>query len=78
MEPVTKLVISRYWDNPTITVCIDSEKIGVQMAVEDFLKAMASEISHPSTTMTRAQLEKNMLGVLETVLNKTKEATAQV
>jgi hypothetical protein len=78
MEPVTKLVISRYWNNPTITVCIDSEKIEVRMTVEDFCKAIVAEIPHPSKTMTRTKLEKNILGVLETVLNKAKEATAQV
>jgi hypothetical protein len=73
----TKLIISRFWHNPTIEVYVDSQKIEVRMKVEDFLKAMISEIPHPSTTMTRIKLEKQMLGVLETVLNKAKKATAE-
>jgi hypothetical protein len=73
----TKLIISRFWHNPTIEVYVDAQKIEVRMAVEDFLKAMISEIPHPSTTMTRAKLEKQMLGVLDTVLNKAKKATTE-
>lgn len=78
MEPVTKLVISRYWNNPVITVVIDSEKIEVQMRVEDFCKAIVAEIRHPSLIQSRAGLETKILGVLDTVLNKAKEATSQV
>lgn len=77
-EPITKLIISRYWNHPTITVRIDSQKIEVQMPVEDFCKAVVAEIRHPSFIQTRAGLEKQILDVLETVLNKAKEATAQV
>jgi hypothetical protein len=78
MEPVIKVVISRYWNNPMITVVISDEKIEVQMPVEDFLKAVVAEIPHPSITMTRSQLESQILKVLPAVLNKAKEATAQV
>lgn len=76
-EPVTKLIISRYWNNPTITVSVDSKKIEVQMPIEDFCKAVVAEIRHPSLIQTRSGLEKQILNVLETVLNKAKEATAQ-
>jgi len=78
MEPITKVVISRYWDNPMITVVIDDKKIEVQIPVQDFLKAIVAEIPHPSATMTRSQLETQILKVLPVVLNKAKEATAQV
>lgn len=77
MKSETKLVISRYWHQPQIEVYVDSEQIQVRMPIEDFCKAVVKEISHPVTTLTRAQLEKNILGVLVTVLNKAKEATAQ-
>jgi hypothetical protein len=73
----TKLIISRFWHNPTIEVYVDSEKIEVRMSVEDFIKVMVSEIPHPSATMTRAKLEKQMLGVLDSVLSKAKKATAE-
>jgi hypothetical protein len=74
----TVVVISRYWDNPMITVVIDDEKIEVKMPVQDFLKAIVAEIPHPSATMTRSKLEAQVLKVLPVVLNKVKEATAQV
>lgn len=73
----TKLIISRFWDNPTIEVYVDSQKIEVRMSVEDFLKAIVAEIPHPSATMTRSKLEAQILKVLPVVLNKAKEATAE-
>jgi len=78
MEPITKMVISRYWNSPLITVVVSDEKIEVQMTVENFLKAIVQEIPHPSITIARSQLESQILKVLPTVLNKAKEATAQV
>lgn len=72
------VLISRYWNNPNITVRVDSKKIEVEMSVQDFCKAIVAEIPHPSTTLTRSKLEKNVLSVVQTVLNKAKEATAQI
>lgn len=74
---ISKVVISRHWDNPEITVYVDDEKIEVRMSIEDFCKAVVAEISHPALTMTRSGLEKNVLKVINTVLDKAKQATAQ-
>lgn len=72
------VVVSRHWDNPNITVRIDKDQIQVEMTLEAFCKAMVAEVPHPFLTLTRAQLEKQCLGVIQTVLNKAKEATAQI
>jgi len=79
-DPTEKevLVISRHWDHPMITVRINSQKIEVEMDVKDFCKAVVAEIPHPFLTLTRSQLEKQVLKVLDTVLNKVKESTAHV
>lgn len=75
MSEQTKVIISRHWNNPEITVYVDSEKIEVQMSIENFCKAIVAEVSHPAFTLTRAELEKNVLKVVTTVLEKAKQAT---
>lgn len=69
------VVISRHWHNPTITVTILRDGIGVGMSLEDLCKAIVADMPHPALTMTRTGLEKNILSTLESVLNKAKEAT---
>jgi len=76
MGDMTKVIISRHWDNPEITVHVDDEKIEVQMSIEDFCKSLVAEIPHPLLTLTRSQLEKNCLKTINTVVDKAKEATA--
>ena len=72
------VVISRHWHSPEINVTVMRDGIGVSLSLEDLCKAIVAEIPHPSLTMTRAGLEKNILGTLEAVLNKAKEATIHV
>lgn len=69
------LVISRYWNHPQITVKVSDERIKVEMPLDEFLKALVTEVSHPSLILTRSSLEKELLGKLNTVLEKAKEAT---
>jgi hypothetical protein len=69
------IVQSRHWDNPEIKVRIDQKGIEVEISLEDFCKAVVAEIPHPAFTFTRKSLETDILGALEIVLNKTKEAT---
>lgn len=71
-----RVIISRHWDNPEITVSVDSKKIEVQMSIEDFCKALVAEIPHPLLTLSRSQLEKQCLKNIGTVLEKAKQATA--
>lgn len=71
------IVVSRHWDNPEISVKVYLEGIEVIMSLEDLCKSFAQEVSHPSLTMTRTKLEKNLLASIDTIVQKIKDATNQ-
>ena len=70
--------ISRHWTNPAIQVTVCRDGIALEISLEDFCRAVVAELPHPAFTMTRAALEKNVVGAIEGTLNKVKEATAYV
>ena len=70
-----KIVISKDWHNPTITVEVNFTGIDVSMSVEDFCKALAKEVKHPSLTFTRAGLEANLIAAVDAVADGMKDAT---
>ena len=70
------LVISRHWNNPHITVHISDDRIAIEIPADDFLKAVAQEITHPALILTRDQLEAELLNALDVTLNKIKESSA--
>ena len=77
--PIKEILhISRHWHEPEIRVAIHKEGIAIEIGLEAFCKAVVAEIPHPALTMTRAKLEENVLGALETVLNKVKESSAYI
>ena len=43
-----KLVISRYWGHPEITVTVNKDRITVITELNDFLKAVLEELKDPS------------------------------
>ncbi len=79
-KPPAKSVIhiSRHWDNPQIVVKLYVDGIAVEMSVEDFCKALVADSPHPLWALTRWQLEKNLLGTVQGVLEKAKESTIHV
>lgn len=61
------VTINRKWNDAEIQAyCTDAE-IGVKMALDDFVKAVAVEMGNPATILTKAQL-----------LAKLQEASAKV
>lgn len=72
-----KLVISRYWNNPIITIQVDRDKIAIYENLEDFIKAVLLEVKAP-ILLTRRSLRKRIIEAANTAVEKTKEATAQV
>lgn len=74
----TALVISRHWDNPTIIVTISDQRISLEMSIEDYLSAIASDIRHPGQIFTRAGLEEELIKANRLVLEKVKETSATV
>ena len=69
------VVISRHWHQPNVVVGIDKEKIRLELSLEDFCRAVVSEIPHPAATFTRKGLEANILAALQVVLAKAKESS---
>ena len=67
--------ISRHWDNPTIAVRVNDRGIEIAISLENFCKAIVAEIKHPILIQTRSKMESQVLGVLESVLEKVKESS---
>jgi hypothetical protein len=74
----TALVISRHWDNPHISVTISDQRISLKMDIDDFLRALALDISSPFAVVTRAQLEKKLKEAASNVVEKAKETSRAV
>lgn len=69
------VVISRHWDKTEIDVRVESDSIALSISLEDFCRALASEINHPLYTLSRSGLVNSMLAALEVTLNKVKESS---
>lgn len=54
------VVISRRWDNPTINVYLEKEEIKLEMSLDDYIKAILTEIGSPALVLTTAQLAAKM------------------
>lgn len=85
MAERTSLVISNHWHNPGISVTFrhnhtDSPNgsIHVEIGMDDFLKALASELDHPMKVWTRKQQAKSLQKAYLSALEKVKEATNKV
>jgi hypothetical protein len=72
-----KLVISRYWHNPTISITVGTEGIELETSLEDVVKAVIAEIGSPLMITNTTQLEKKAIIALDTVVRKIKEASTQ-
>jgi hypothetical protein len=69
------VVISRHWHNPAIEVGVSSDGIQIDMAVEDFCRALVAEIPHPVMCFTRTGLADNIVAAMDVVLEKAKQAS---
>ena len=72
-----KLVISRYWHNPIITVKLSDDDIKIEITSADFVRALAKEIGNPAFILTNAQLERYMLASMINVQLKIQESSTQ-
>jgi hypothetical protein len=70
--------ISKHWNKPDIDVKVFVDGISIEMSLEDLVKAIAADMPHPAFAVTRSRTEASMLSVLESVLNKVKEASIHV
>jgi hypothetical protein len=77
-EPKESLVISRHWGNPEIKITVNQEKIELLTNIKDFTDALIAEIGNPLMILTRAQLKQRIENAAHVVIEKIKEASAQV
>ncbi len=54
----TMVVVSRQWNNPTITAFVDVAEVGAKMTLDEFLRTLVEVNGNPSRQliMTKAQL----------------------
>ena len=72
------LVISRHWNNPTITVAVNQDQIQLFADIGSFAKGVLAELPHPAKVWTRAQMESALLTALVKAVEKVKDASSQV
>lgn len=78
IEEKTKTVISRHWDKPEITVRITNIGIGIEMNVDDMLKALVEEMGTPAFMFTKDVLKEKLIKAMRSVEQKVKEASNYV
>lgn len=68
------VTISRKWQKPDITTTLNDQEIKLEIALDDFLKALRSELSWRGWILSDAAFDK----AVETVLEGVKEESAKV
>jgi molecular chaperone DnaK (HSP70) len=84
MAERSSVVASNYWHKPGISVTFrhDHESpagsVHVEIGMDDFLQALAEELSHPLKQFTRTRQAAAVKQAYLSALEKVKEATNQV
>lgn len=78
MKPGTTVVVSRRWNNPTITIDVTADEIAIAMPIEQFLEAAALEVGNPVGILTGGQLRNKLLAAAEVVIDAMKQETRRV
>ena len=73
-----KVVISRHWNNPEITVTVNADKIVITSDINAFIDALAAEMAKPALILNRKRLIKQLHAAGAVAIEKLKESTAQV
>lgn len=73
----TRIVVSRYWNNPEITIKVDEKMISLFTDLPAFISALVAEIDQP-LTLTRTSLELKLQKAAKRSVEKIKEASSQV
>ena len=78
MADKSVVTVARKWNSPMVTAFANIEAIGVQVALSDYVIALATEIGNPTTLLTNAQLLKRMQEAAARVEAELKKATTHV
>ena len=75
---MTKVTISRHWNNPEINTSITSEILQIDIKLEDFIYALKQEIGSVTWTFKQETFDKQIDNALAMVLKKVKQETSKV
>jgi hypothetical protein len=73
-----KLIVSRKWTNPAITVKMSTEEIAIEMEADAYLEAIVNQITNLSITFTKATLLAKLKDAHANVVVEMKKSTVQV
>jgi hypothetical protein len=74
MADRTSVVISKFWNNPTITTFVSNELIALSMSRKDYLLALVEEVG--DLTGTKEEVYAELLAASERVEAKIKQASS--
>jgi hypothetical protein len=73
-----RLVISRHWNNPTVEVTVDQDKIAIFLSASDFAEAVGYEFRlHPANLITRKRFLAALQQAVSSAIEKAKEASTE-
>lgn len=78
MTPKQAVVISRCWDNPSISIKVTDKEIGIEMNLADFITALAQEVGSPALLFMQQTLLEYMRLASERIIESMKQETAKV
>jgi hypothetical protein len=73
-----KVVVSRKWKNPEITVFVSSEEIGAKMDIEAYLDTLVQQVASIPLTMTKEQLARKLKDAHVLVVEEMKSSTQYI
>lgn len=73
-----KVVVGRKWNNPEIYTHLSTEKIQLEISIEDFVLALANEIKRPAFILSRNGLNTELLAAIPKVLSEVKKTSVEV
>jgi hypothetical protein len=72
-----KLIVSRKWTNPAITVKMSTEEIAIEMEADAYLEAIVNQITNLSITFTKSTLLAKLKDAHANVVVEMKKSTVQ-
>lgn len=73
-----KIVISKKWKHPEISVEALVESLEISMSIDDFLSCLLEQIGSPTFIMTKEQLKQKVLGAKEEIVKEMKKASVNI
>ena len=77
---MTRITISKYWNNPRIAVnlIVTDKSISVQVSLNSFIRALKQEIGSVTLIVKQNSFEQKVDAAVREVIRKIKEESAKV